>query len=457
MDALISLVYTIIDSVCVCLFLDAFASHRWRDHRFLVGVIVQTILMYASIEFSVIALNRNQIVKIFLILLSCFIVARTLYENISGRFLLFLIVVEYLLTYSLSFAVGMLATSVCGMDAQTFQADKALSLICGMDAQTFQADKALSLIYGISYYSAELFIIALFRKMMLQRMGNRPRSDAQHSQLILYFLFPCASFVMLVILLYVTSGHNIEEFVSAGCCILIFISNVAVLFLLERMEYAASEREQLLMLNQQIQLQSKNMTSASELYSAQRKKVHDFRAHLNILNQLMKNQEYSAAEEYLEKITEQQTDRLFLVNTHHPILDALFNTKATEATQKKISIDFEVNDLSNLPFDASDIVVLLSNLLDNAIEACQQYDKGDKAIHVMAVAQQDFFVSVRNTSEPVVIINGSIPTTKPEPQMHGFGLANIRLILEKYSGEYTMFYENGWFQFTADIPLTPIS
>ena len=82
MDALISLVYTIIDSVCVCLFLDAFASHRWRDHRFLVGVIVQTILMYASIEFSVIALNRNQIVKIFLILLSCFIVPE-LYMRIS--------------------------------------------------------------------------------------------------------------------------------------------------------------------------------------------------------------------------------------------------------------------------------------------------------------------------------------------------------------------------------------
>lgn len=440
MDALISLVYTIIDSVCVCLFLDAFASHRWRDHRFFVGVIVQTILMYASIEFNAAFLNRNQIIKILLILLSCFIAARALYKNITGKFLLFLIIIEYLLTYSLSFAAGMLATAVCGMDAQTFQADKTLSLI-----------------YGISYYSAELFIIALFRKIMLQRMTSRPRSHAQHSQLILYFLFPCASFVMLVILLYVTSGHNIEEFVSAGCCILIFISNIAILFLLERMEYAASEREQLLMLNQQIQLQSKSMASASELYSAQRKKVHDFRAHLNILNQLMKSQEYSAAEEYLGKITKQQSDRLFLVNTHHPILDALFNTKAAEATQKKISIDFEVNDLSNLPFDASDMVVLLSNLLDNAIEACQRYDKGDKAIHVMAVVQQDFFISVRNTSEPVVIINGSIPTTKPEPQLHGFGLANIRLILEKYSGEYTMFYENGWFQFTADIPLTPIS
>lgn len=146
-------------------------SHvQWRDFKMNVLVcdddqqIVDSIIeelkkkseeTHASIEFSVIALNRNQIVKIFLILLSCFIVARTLYENISGRFLLFLIVVEYLLTYSLSFAVGMLATSVCGMDAQTFQADKALSLI-----------------YGISYYSAELFIIALFRKMMLQRIPS---------------------------------------------------------------------------------------------------------------------------------------------------------------------------------------------------------------------------------------------------------------------------------------------
>lgn len=179
MDALISLVYTIIDSVCVCLFLDAFASHRWKNHRFLVGVIVQTILMYASIEFNAAFLNRNQIIKILLILLSCFIAARALYKNITGKFLLFLIIIEYLLTYSLSFAAGMLATAVCGMDAQTFQADKTLSLI-----------------YGISYYSAELFIIALFRKIMLQRMTSRPRSHAQHSQLILYFLFPCASFVM---------------------------------------------------------------------------------------------------------------------------------------------------------------------------------------------------------------------------------------------------------------------
>lgn len=56
--------------------------------------------------------------------------------------------------------------------------------------------------------------------------------------------------------------------------------------------------------------------------------------------------------------------------------------------------------------------------------------KEDKTIHVTAIAQQAFFISIRNTSKPVVILNDSIPTTKPEPQLHGFGLVNIHLILE---------------------------
>ena len=103
------------------------------------------------------------------------------------------------------------------------------------------------------------------------------------------------------------------------------------------------------------------------------------------------------------------------------------------------------------------MVVLLSNLLDNAIEACQQYDKGDKAIHVMAVAQQDFFYLCPKHIGTCCNYKWFHSNYKTRTTAAWFGLANIRLILEKYSGEYTMFYENGWFQFTADIPLTPIS
>lgn len=63
--------------------------------------------------------------------------------------------------------------------------------------------------------------------------------------------------------------------------------------------------------------------------------------------------------------------------------------KASEAIQKGIDIDFTVNDLSTLPFETSDMIVLLSNLLDNAIEANQVYC-GDKKIHVIALWEKVF-------------------------------------------------------------------
>lgn len=118
-----------------------------------------------------------------------------------------------------------------------------------------------------------------------------------------------------------------------------------------------------------------------------------------------------------------------MVNTHHSILDALFNTKASEAIQEGIEIDFRVNDLSMLPFEAADMVVLLSNLLDNAIEANRSYC-GSKKIHVIALWKKSFLFSIRNTSNPVRIENNTIQTTKPDPQLHGFGLSNVKLILE---------------------------
>ena len=230
----------------------------------------------------------------------------------------------------------------------------------------------------------------------------------------------------------------------------IIAANAAIIFLLERMEQAMEREQQLFSLGQQLEVQVRSMESASKLFSEQRKKVHDYRSHLNTLRVLLQNHEYEPAEVYLNSVSKQQTERLFLVNTHHSILDALFNTKASEAIQEGIEIDFRVNDLSMLPFEAADMVVLLSNLLDNAIEANRSYC-GSKKIHVTALWKKSFLFSIRNTSNPVRIENNTIQTTKPDPQLHGFGLSNVKLILEKYNGDFTMDYEDNWFQFTGEI------
>ena len=402
MGDFLSFLYTVVDSLSLILFLDAFAERRWSDRKFTIGVVSFIMLNFWILKVPLIFFHRNQAIKIGMILLSYTFSARVLYTKISSKLLLLLVGVEYLITYSLSFGLGMLG-----------------AFVCGMDGESFRSSFPLMIVYGIINYSTELFLAYLFRKLMKQKNLPRARNRLNESQLGFYFLFPCTFFFMLGILLYITTGKPVGEGVIAFTCGLILAANAALLYLLDRMERAIETKENLLALGQQLQLQAKNMEAASRLYAEQRHKVHDFRAHLN---------------------------------TVHAILDALFNTKATEAIKKGISIDFEVNDLSALPLDVSDMVVLFANLLDNATEACEKLES-EKTIHVSAVLRQSFFFSVRNTSAPVKIHDGNIRTTKSNPALHGFGLSNIKLILNKYAADFIMDYADGWFQFTGEIEL----
>ena len=433
MDDLLSFLYTVIDTLSLVFFLDAFATRRWDNWKFKLGVGCFVALLFWVLQVPFVFFGRDQAMKIGMILLSYTISARVLYKEISDKMLLLLVCIEYLVTYYLSFGLGMMG-----------------AFICGVDGESFQTSFPRAMVYGGINYSTELFLAYTFRRVMRKRSFSGRPNRLTGVRSWLYFLFPSTSVVMLVLLLYMTTGKNASEMVIVAACGLIFATNVAVLYLLERMEKTAENQERVLALEQQLQFQAKNMESASQLYTAQRHKVHDFRAHLNTLQGLLENQEYDAAEQYLNSVTQEQTDRLFLVNSHHAILDALFNTKATEAIQKGIEIDFELNDLSTLPFDVSDMVVLFSNLLDNAIEACEKINS-NRVIRVSAVLKQSFLFSIRNTTLPVEIKNDTIKTTKPNAHLHGFGLSNIKLILNKYHADFVMDYEDGWFQFTGEI------
>lgn len=439
MEYLLSLAFTLIDILCMVFFLDAFATRRWTGVRFWGVLLTFVLLSFGGLFLNRLLFSGEQSTKIIIVFVTSFFLARILYQEITSIYIFFLVTIEYLLNYALSMGMGMLVSTLYGIEGNEF----------GYAQVPF-------VIYSALYYSSELTIVLAFRKFSWVKPSSREASTLGISQLSLYFLYPFSSFLMLIVLLYASSARPLSDGMIAVCCIVIFIANIAVLFLLEQIEQAARTRERLLALDQQLQIQIKNMEAASNLYAAQRKKVHDFRAHINVLDNLLQTHEYTAAEAYIVSVKEFQSERLLLVNTHHPILDALFNTKASFAESVGVEMDFEVNDLSKISLDAADMVVLLSNLIDNAIEACQKLN-GKKIVQITAVANDTFFFTVRNTSAPVEIINDSIPTTKQEPEMHGFGLENVKLILKKYSGDYAMSYKDGWFQFTGEIAFSRVS
>ena len=128
------------------------------------------------------------------------------------------------------------------------------------------------------------------------------------------------------------------------------------------------------------------------------------------------------------------------------------NEKYHVAKENSIDMSFKVNDLSKLTISTDELVVLLSNLLDNAIEACQRLPD-NRAIECTILLEKTLFISIRNTSAPVKIVNGRIETSKKPEKEHGFGLAGVLQVLEQLNGEYAMNYSDNWFQFVAEIPM----
>ena len=91
---------------------------------------------------------------------------------------------------------------------------------------------------------------------------------------------------------------------------------------------------------------------------------------------------------------------------------------------------------SSLPIPDGDLCALLMNLLDNALEGAARTPSGrEKRIRFRMRLEKDFIpILCENTFDGHVETapDGTIQTTKADPASHGFGLAQMRAVAEKY-------------------------
>lgn len=283
----------------------------------------------------------------------------------------------------------------------------------------------------------------------------RRNQDAAHTQIrwvILSLLLPAVSYSMLVVVFdaYLLDRGGIPAEVLVYTCLLA-VSNVVNLYMIHTMAKNEKEVREASLLRQQTEIQTESILALEKNYRAQRKSVHEYKHQLQTIHDLLESGQEQSALAYVKQLQGMQTTRILAVNSHHPIIDAILNHKYQLAKDQQIDVQVQVNDLSAVNLGADSLVVLLTNLWDNAIDACCRIPE-NRAIQCSLVANESLFLSIRNSSLPVTIVDNKIPTSKEPKHDHGFGLVRIQHILNQFGAEYTFTYEDGWFQFVAEIP-----
>ena len=210
--------------------------------------------------------------------------------------------------------------------------------------------------------------------------------------------------------------------------------------------YQKSKKEQENILFRQKILQEEQR-AVRMYYEQDARRLHDMKHLLIYLQSCIKQQDLTEAmrclNTHLGKLAE-SSQRLW---TGLPEVDFMINYEYQK--MKKQGIEFQLEtDLYEIPIDTSEFMVVLGNLLDNAIEAAEQCAWGHRKVTLNLKSVSGMLImEVNNTykNEPVVKA-GRLISSKRQKELHGWGLENVRQIVEANEGEMQTLHKEGIFQ-----------
>lgn len=190
-------------------------------------------------------------------------------------------------------------------------------------------------------------------------------------------------------------------------------------------------------------------------YEQQRKFLHDYKNQLTCIQGLLAEGKEEETAGYVAKLAGSLKKSADTVNANHTVVNVVLNQKYRYAEEKGIAMVLAVNDLSGLTMEDEDLVTLLVNLLDNAIEACEKLEGGKKVIQFKMVQEEEqLILSVRNpVKEPVEIRENKVVNSGKQGPGHGIGLLNVEEVIKKNHGTSTLQCRDGWFHFAAMFPV----
>lgn len=184
-------------------------------------------------------------------------------------------------------------------------------------------------------------------------------------------------------------------------------------------------------------LLEENYKSLNAAYSANAKVYHDFNNHINILYQYLIRSDIKSAIEYLDRVSEPIKNLLERTWTGNEVIDVIINSKLHKMEEYNIQSNINVEFPGRCDIMSNDICTILSNLLDNAIEACQRNKENkNKWIKItIRIINQMLVLIIENGNEIVPQVkNMRLVTSKVDGRFHGWGLKSVESAIEKYEG-----------------------
>ena len=223
--------------------------------------------------------------------------------------------------------------------------------------------------------------------------------------------------------------------------VLIFAGEAALIYFWQRYRILLAERQKHFVEEQQVKAMKKRLEEAENFYGSIRKVRHEMKNHMANIKGLAGAGEYGEIEDYIRRMDETMQELEYKYVTGNAVTDVIINDKCRRAEKAGIRFDADFRYGGEIP--VFDMGIILNNLLDNAIEACEKLETGKGFIRLSLKRKKQFLILyVENSFDGAVPIRkgSSLPPTTKQSILpgiiteHGIGLENVRDIAERYFG-----------------------
>lgn len=180
---------------------------------------------------------------------------------------------------------------------------------------------------------------------------------------------------------------------------------------------------------------------------------HDYHNHIQVMKAQMAAGNLEELARYLDEL-EQDLNRVdTYVKSGNRMVDAILNSKISLAEQKEIKVNCKAGLPEQLSTDDVDLCVILSNLLDNAIEACEKIPVEARFLRIyMTAHQSQLYVSIQNSAKEELNFDEKNYISSKRGN-HGLGMKRVKAMVEKYEGYLRLANEPGIFAAEVTMPL----
>ena len=421
----------IIEIVCSFIFFDILAVKKEKNKK---KVILSVLVLILLLRLCICFLNKYTIIKMLMIIVIMLLVMRFLYDISIVKALILVFFVQSIMTL-IDYIIIMILAKLYGD-------------ITALESASCLIGRLIIILSRLI-----LFVGLIILSRISTKKNNSVTADMSDKEWIQFLIFPiftiCA--VMLMTSSVIKSYHSDIIAIYYIIAIGLIVLNLVVFHLISEILENSRNMKEAEALRQQSIGQLELYNSMRENYNIQRQRTHEYKNQIVCMDMLMKKKDYSKLEDYIGNISDGLDAQLDMVDTNNDVVNAIFNAKYYEAIKNDVLVVLKINDLSDIKISDNDIVTILSNLLDNAIEAAKQCDIGKRIVKIKMLYEDAVLsIAVSNSykAEPVLTEDGYIRTTKKDREEHGWGMRNVVATLEKYNAEYIIDYKNGEFVFS---------